>query len=130
MPQRRFGSQDATGRKLDVIDTYLSMYQIALKNTQFRMIYIDGFAGTGEIPLTNESKTLFDEEVKQVISGSAPRALRVKPPFSRYVFIDNRQACIDELRIKLNQEILVSSENISFVVGDADLPPAKSLTVT
>ena len=40
MAQRRFGSANTTGRKLDVIGEYLSMYQKALSHTYFQTLYI------------------------------------------------------------------------------------------
>ncbi|MCP4319334.1 MAG: hypothetical protein GY789_25945 [Hyphomicrobiales bacterium] len=88
MAQKRFGSADTTGRKLDVIGEYLSIYQMALKNTAFQTVYIDGFAGSGEVPLAERTDDLFDEDVQTVIAGSADRALNVEPPFNRYIFID------------------------------------------
>ena len=53
MVQKRFGSADSTGRKLDVIEEYLSMYQKALSYTELSTIYIDGFAGSGEVLLAD-----------------------------------------------------------------------------
>jgi hypothetical protein len=65
MVQKRFGSFDATGRKLDVIGAYLSMYQMAL-NGKFETSYVDAFAGSGEIPIGESEGGLLedDEEAK------------------------------------------------------------------
>ncbi|MHA1570761.1 MAG: three-Cys-motif partner protein TcmP [Alphaproteobacteria bacterium] len=119
MAQRRFGSADSTGRKLDVIEEYLSMYQKALSNTGFRTLYIDGFAGSGEIPLSDHKDGLFDEDVKTVMTGSAHRALNVSPAFSRYIFIDKERQCIDALSAKF-----VGNPNagrVKTLVGDANI---------
>jgi len=125
MAQKRFGSVDSTGRKLDVIDQYLSIYQIALSSTGFQTLYIDGFAGSGEIPLAEHKLGLFgddvrtiDEDARTVIAGSADRALNVSPPFSRYVFIDKRRKCIKAL-----QERFMDNPNVErarYLVGDAN----------
>ena len=83
MVQKRFGSAETTGRKLDVIGEYLSMYQKALSNRGLQTIYIDGFAGSGEVQNAEHQDGLFDEEVQTVIAGSANRALGTEPPFGK-----------------------------------------------
>jgi three-Cys-motif partner protein len=86
-----------TEDKLDRVRKYLDAYQQALKNQPFRRFYIDAFAGTGynELkanPVPSEAVSLFpefaEEETKQFIDGSARLALKVEPPFDRYVFIE------------------------------------------
>lgn len=119
MAQKRFGSAVTTGRKLDVIGEYLSMYQKALSNTAFRTLYIDGFAGTGEIPLAELEDGFFDEDVQTVIAGSADRALKVEPPFSRFIFIDNRKKCIEALKAKFRDN--KNADLVTHIVGDANV---------
>jgi three-Cys-motif partner protein len=118
MAQRRFGSADSTGRKLDVIEEYLSVYQRALSNTGFQTLYIDGFAGSGEVPLGEHEEGLFDEDVKSVLAGSADRALNTSPPFSRYIFIDKRRKCIDAISAKFKDRQNV--DRVTYIVGDAN----------
>ena len=118
MIQKRFGSADSTGRKLDVIEEYLSMYQIALSNTGFETLYIDGFAGSGEVPFADHKNGLFDEDVKSVIAGSADRALNVLPPFARYIFIDKRKKCIEALKAKFANN--PNGDHVRYFVGDAN----------
>lgn len=118
MPQKKFGSIDTTGRKLDVIGEYLSMYQKALSDMPFATTYIDAFAGTGEIPIAEIDTDLFDDEVKAVIAGSADRALRVSPPFDQYVFIDKRSKCIAALRDRFEDS--PNASRISYHIGDAN----------
>jgi three-Cys-motif partner protein len=79
MGQRQFGSSQSTGRKLDLISEYLKMYQMALSRTRLSTVYIDGFAGSGEIPQGEVSASLFDHEVSTIITGSARRAFEVDP---------------------------------------------------
>lgn len=118
MTQIRFGSADSTGRKLDVIGEYLSMYQKALSNTPLRTLYVDGFAGTGEIPLGEQKEGWFDEDVQSVIAGSAQRAMAVAPPFNRYVFIDKRKRCIEALKAKFADH--PNAPRVDYRIGDAN----------
>ncbi len=94
------------------------MYQKALSNTAFRTLYIDGFAGSGEIPLTEHKDGLFDEDVQTVIAGSADRALNVDPPFARYIFIDKRKKCVEALKTKFGDN--PNAERATYFVGDAN----------
>lgn len=129
MAQKKFGSVGTTGRKLDVIGEYLSMYQKTVGG-KFQTIYIDGFAGSGEIPLTDHKDGLFDQDayqdVQTVIAGSADRALNVMPPFDRYVFIDNRKKCIEALKEKFKGKR--NSDRAIYMVGDANAQIQKICT--
>jgi len=94
------------------------MYQKALNTTAFQTIYIDGFAGSGEVPIAEHKDDLFDEDVRTVLAGSADRALRVDPPFSRYIFIDKRKKCIEALKIKFKDS--PNAKQVTHLVGDAN----------
>lgn len=65
---QQFG-EDWTVEKLDIFTSYLDAYLTALKNMKFKKIYIDAFAGTGNITTRDDSK---------VLAGSAKRALMAK----------------------------------------------------
>lgn len=118
MTQKRFGSTDTTGRKLDVIGEYLSMYQRALSGTSLETVYIDGFAGSGEIQVNEDKEGLFDRDVRTVIAGSADRAMNVSPPFANYVFIDQRRACIKALEQRFKAHS--NAPFATYQVGDAN----------
>ncbi len=76
-----------TEEKLAILKKYLDAYTTALKNQPFRLIYIDAFAGTGEVELTSA-----DEEKKEFIEGSAKIAMDVdKKPFDEYIFVEKDQ---------------------------------------
>ncbi len=76
---------DWTIQKLEILEDYLNAYTTALKNQDFRLMYIDAFAGTGYVSLRND-----DEDAKSFIEGSAARALRIEDkPFDRLVFVEN-----------------------------------------
>ena len=66
-----------TIEKLDILERYLDAYTTALKNQPFKLMYIDAFAGTGEISLRKE-----DEDARYFIEGSARRALRLRTSLS------------------------------------------------
>ncbi|MDE2740627.1 MAG: three-Cys-motif partner protein TcmP [Gemmatimonadota bacterium] len=76
-----------TEEKLAILKKYLDAYTTALKNKSFRLIYIDAFAGTGEVELTS-----VDEGKKEFIEGSAKIAMDVdKKPFDEYIFVEKDQ---------------------------------------
>src|SRR5580658_5148660 len=78
-----------TVEKLQVLERYLAAYQKVLKNTNFGTVFFDAFAGTGEIPIDEPGGLFQDvEEADPFIEGSAKRALGIKPPFSRYIFVE------------------------------------------
>ena len=118
MVQKKFGSAESTGRKLDVIGEYLSIYQRALSNTSLRTHYIDGFAGSGEIPVSLKSAELAHDDENEIILGSAHRALNVEPPFERFTFIDKRKDCVEALKQKFRGH--ANESRIRYIVGDAN----------
>lgn len=76
-----------TEEKLAILKKYLDAYTTALKNKSFRLIYIDAFAGTGEVELTSA-----DEGKKEFIEGSAKIAMDVDDkPFDEYIFVEKDQ---------------------------------------
>ena len=85
-----FASDDQFGgpwtiAKLDTLEKYLNAYTTALKNQPFKLMYIDAFAGTGEINLRQE-----DSEARAFIEGSARRAIKIEnKPFDRLIFVEN-----------------------------------------
>ena len=73
-----------------ILERYLSAYTTALKNQPFRLVYVDGFAGSGQVRVSTEGK-----EAALLIHGSAERAVGIEDkPFDRLVFIDkDRENC-------------------------------------
>lgn len=52
-------------RKLQALESYMNAYRTALKNTPFRFVYIDAFAGAGSRPILrpdSEDYALFVDE--------------------------------------------------------------------
>ena len=99
-----------TIEKLDILEKYLNAYTTALKNQPFKLMYIDAFAGTGEINLLHE-----DEDAQAFIEGSARRAIKIADkPFDRLIFVEKdpqRFARLDSLR-KENPGRVIETENV------------------
>lgn len=88
-----------TVEKLDILKGYLDAYTTALKKRCFNLIYIDAFAGTGEILLRSEN----DPDQEEFIDGSAQIAIDIEDkPFDEYIFVElDPQRCekLEELKI-------------------------------
>jgi three-Cys-motif partner protein len=85
-----FGGEH-TRRKLDVVAKYLAAYVTLMKKQNFRLFYVDGFAGSGASTSKAEAEkpqdpTLFS--TFDVLDGSPIRALSVEPSFDPYIFIE------------------------------------------
>ena len=75
-----------TLKKLDILESYLDAYTTALKRQPFKLMYIDAFAGTGQIALSSGEN---DNEVYDFVSGSVERAVKIdSKPFDRLIFVE------------------------------------------
>ena len=130
----RFGG-DWTSAKLEVLSAYLTSYTTALKNKPsaarpFKTGYIDAFAGSGYRDArrkdSNKSSSqglLFPDlakaEPQALLEGSAPLALKARPRFDRYIFIEqNAKRCTALEAIK--QDFPKMANDISIRQGDAN----------
>lgn len=86
--KQRFGG-NWTIEKLEILSSYLDFYVSALKNQRFNKIYIDAFAGTGQIKVGSEIET---------IKGSAKLALETVNKFDKYIFIEKKKQFAQELQ--------------------------------
>ncbi len=123
MALQSFGSVD-TNFKLDKITEYLEKYTTALKDKPFedkpfRTIFVDAFAGTGHIERRSDPESLFDEDADSIIEGSAMRALRLRNPFSQYVFIEMNGQKAKALE-SLKKDFPSLAPRISIQVEDAN----------
>lgn len=120
---------DWMSKKLDILERYLQSYTRALKNQRFVTEYIDAFAGTGyreppsKAAISERDALLFPElsanEPQQLLEGSARKALRVEPPFDRYIFIEcNRERCAQLRQLEVEFESL--GRTIEIRQGDAN----------
>ena len=99
-----------TQAKLDIFTNYLEAYLLALKNQKFGKIYIDAFAGTGEIVTQDE----------EVLIGSAKRALSAKNLFDHYYFIEADKKKYLELQEMIKSEFSPITSRITVLHGDAN----------
>ena len=93
-----FGGQ-WTVEKLDILRSYLDAYTTALKNQPFKLMYVDAFAGTGDI-----SPPLADDDARAFIDGSARLAIDIdNRPFDRLIFVEKDTQRYNQL-VTLRQE--------------------------
>ena len=93
-----------TDEKLKMIRRYLRGYTTALKKKPFNLTYIDAFAGTRYREKTTSASDdqlllsyMSEQEPQDFLDGSARIALQTKPPFHRYVFVEQKESRFQEL---------------------------------
>ena len=85
--------------KLDIIEKYLDAYTTALKKKPFKLLYIDAFAGTGQVEIATD-----DKEGRAVLRGSVERAIAIrKRSFDRLILIEKDPQRCDELETLRNK---------------------------
>jgi three-Cys-motif partner protein len=130
----RFGG-DWTTAKLDVLKEYLVGYTTALqgkpsKERPFVKAYIDAFAGTGYRDTRRGEQLespdqglpfpdLADEEPQAWLDGSARLALKVKPRFDCYIFIERNVARCAQLEL-LKSEFPHLAEDVQIRQAEAN----------
>ncbi len=96
--------------KLAVLENYLSAFTVALKNQNFRLVYVDAFAGTGRCDVKMAGSTT-------TVDGSARIALQVNPPFDHCCFMElapKKLAALQSLATEY------SDRSIEIIHGDAN----------
>lgn len=114
-----FGGEH-TKRKLDVVSKYLEAYVTVMKKQQFRLFYVDGFAGSGGSAPKSEVHSAVDPTLfpsVDFVEGSPVRALTVEPPFDRYIFVDKSG---DNVRSLSSLAAQFPARSIEVVHGDAN----------
>lgn len=106
---QKFGG-DWTRTKLNIFTEYLNSYLTALKHQSFRKIYIDAFAGTGEIEVCDGTQRLV---------GSAKIALDAEQKFDEYYFIEKDPTKEKELEKLVCTYPWWLQERVHIVCGDA-----------
>lgn len=110
MTSQKFGG-DWTAKKLNFFTSYLDAYLIALQNQKFKKIYIDAFAGTGEIETSDGEAYL---------AGSAKRALSAERRFDHYYFIESDESKASELEHMIDTEFPHLKRFTTVYRGDAN----------
>jgi three-Cys-motif partner protein len=113
-----------TEEKLEVMKRYFAAYARALKNQDFAKWYVDAFAGSGrrtEERASSEGQGSFfgedESDFAGAIDGSVRIALKIDPPFERYVFVERSRVHAAKLQ-ELKQEF--PNREIDIRVGDAN----------
>lgn len=115
-------------RKLQALGAYLSAYSTALKNTPFRLVYIDAFAGAGSRPIPQSDSTdysLFADEGQtgenaEYRHGSPLIALKNQPPFHEFIFIEQDADSLSKLQLEVAALPEANGKSICFMEGDAN----------
>lgn len=107
---QKFGG-DWTEEKLNIFTSYLDSYLVALQNQKFKKIYIDAFAGTGEIET---------RDGEQCLVGSAKRALLSERKFDFYYFIEWNPEKAAELQRTIDTEFPRLKSRTKVLNGDAN----------
>ena len=107
---QKFGG-DWTEEKLNIFTSYLDSYLVALQNQKFKKIYIDAFAGTGEIET---------RDGEQCLVGSAKRALLSERKFDFYYFIEWDPEKAAELQYTIDTEFPRLKSRTKVLNGDAN----------
>lgn len=115
-----------TKLKLQMLGEYLAAYAKVLKKQPFERLYIDAFAGTGyrEAPPDTPDFGFFapelaEDEPQKFFDGSARIALRVEPPFHRYIFVERIAKRFAELH-NLKDEFPKLAASMEFIQGDGN----------
>lgn len=98
MSENKFGGS-WTELKIQILETYAKQFLRVFKNQpKQKLLYFDGFAGSGGIEIDNE-----DEANKQLIEGAAIRILKIDSPrsFDMYYFVEKKKDLANELQEKI-----------------------------
>jgi three-Cys-motif partner protein len=98
---QQFGGRH-TDTKQDVIVHYLKAYATALHAKGLHLSYVDAFCGAGwrvpaGLPTQHEPDLFGDHKGPEPRANTALDALRLRPPFDRYVFGDTDQGHLEAL---------------------------------
>jgi three-Cys-motif partner protein len=122
---------DWTREKLMRVEKYLNAYVKIMSRNNFRFAYIDAFAGTGYRTMAQESMKegslfpgFFDDESYRFLDGSARIALRIRPAFEKYIFVERDARRFLELKkiadefTELRERIILKNEEANHVLSD------------
>lgn len=109
-----------TDEKLALLDKYMTAFCTALQ-AKYHLMYIDGFAGTGDRELASSSLPLIDElndeEIAWFAKGSARVALEQCPGFDRFIFIESNPKHFERLSLLID-DYPASAGRVSFHQAD------------
>lgn len=103
-----------TEQKLDCLEQYLEAYEKVMKNQNFKLLYIDAFAGSGYRTIKNEETSI---GIGNFLKGSPRIALEKTNIFGKYIFIEKDKETFNKLK-KLEDDF--PEKNIDFQNTDAN----------
>lgn len=121
-----------TVKKLETVQKYLQTYTTALKNTSFRLLYVDACAGSGSsvpkaaLEEVDTSQAALDgfqapvADTDEIIVGSAIRALGVNPPFHKYLLNDKKQSNVAALKKSVREDFPSLESRVELTQLDAN----------
>ncbi|MGB9603639.1 MAG: three-Cys-motif partner protein TcmP [Limisphaerales bacterium] len=130
---KNFGDKEWTEKKLTAFEKYVKAYlkimhsQRRIKRLPSKIIYFDGFAGSGINSYNcgkslneNENQLSFlnEEEGIDVYNGAAERVVKMPEKFDHYFFVDINEKAIETLEEKLN--IYNTNKNFTFLCEDVN----------
>jgi three-Cys-motif partner protein len=106
--------------KLNVLAAYLQFYVKALKNQNYHLVYIDAFAGTGDMIITasKDSDLFSGSQATETYQGSVRRALAL--PFHSYWLAERNRARFKRLQQNLSELPAEHRDRIRLYCGDSD----------
>lgn len=107
---------DWTSQKIEIVASYTQAYLSVMKKQSFKLIYFDGFAGSGSIEKS-------DNEI--IIQGAALRVLAIDDPrpFDIYYFVELVKKYADNLKTLIDEhyperKCFVRSEDCNTKLND------------
>jgi three-Cys-motif partner protein len=104
-----------TVQKMEMVVDYAKAYLVIMnKHTQFRTLYFDGFAGSGDIFREDETDL-------EIIKGTAVRVLEIVSPkkFDRYYFVEKDENNKNELERIIKESF--SDRHYNVVAEDCNI---------
>src|SRR6266403_3578287 len=92
-----------------MVSLYSTLFSSGMKAKWSRRIYVELYAGAGFSRVSGTSKFIF---------GSPLLALKVKDPFDKYVFCEEKPKNLDALKIRAEQT--APNADIAYVQGDCN----------
>ena len=118
--ENKFGGS-WTEQKINILETYAIQFLKVFKNKPSeKLLYFDGFAGSGLIELESEQ-----ESEPKIIEGAAIKILKIEEPraFNMYYFVEKKKTVAKSLEEKIkvqfpNKEIYVQANDCNLKLKD------------
>jgi len=107
------------------LNAYLTIFRTAIKARNFKILYIDAFAGNGENIFTADDNSLelslfSPEEKRNEYPGSARIALELDKKFDKYIFIELEPENCSKLK-SLISAVNIEGSDVEVIQGDSNI---------